>query len=96
MYSRISTIVFAALLLSIAAYGQAIPGVPADALQVRYAANLNISDSFINITNAGTQNTAGALTNICVNVYAFGLLRCDRWEAPPSPFPCGAPNVPGN
>ena len=42
-----------------------------DAFQVRYAANLNIGDSVINITNAGTQNVNGALTNICVNVYTF-------------------------
>ena len=45
---------------------------PSDAFQVRYAANLNIGDSVINITNAGTTNTAtGALTNICANVYTF-------------------------
>ena len=54
------------------AFAQAIPGTPADAFQVRYASNLNIGDSVINITNAGTQNTAaGALTNICANVYTF-------------------------
>jgi hypothetical protein len=58
--------------LATAAYGQAIAGAPDDAFQVRYAANLNVGDSVINVTNAGTQNTAGgALTNICVNVYAF-------------------------
>ena len=58
--------------LATATYGQAIAGAPADAFQVRYAANLNVDDSVINVTNAGTQNTAGgALTNICVNVYAF-------------------------
>jgi hypothetical protein len=44
---------------------------PADSFQVRYASNLNIGDSVINITNAGTQNVAGALTNICANVYTF-------------------------
>jgi hypothetical protein len=54
------------------AFGQSIPDSPPDALQVRYAVRLNLGDSFINITNAGTQNTAtGALTNICANVYAF-------------------------
>ena len=37
-----------------------------DAFQVRYASNLNIGDSVINITNAGT---AGG--NICANVYTF-------------------------
>jgi len=54
------------------AFGQAIPGSPTDSFQVRYASNLNIGDSVINITNAGTANTAaGALTNICANVYTF-------------------------
>jgi len=58
--------------LATSVFGQAIPGTPADAFQVRYASNLNIGDSVINITNAGTANTvAGALTNICVNVYTF-------------------------
>jgi hypothetical protein len=58
--------------LATAAYGQAIAGAPNDAFQVRYAANLNVGDSVINLTNAGTQNTTtGSLTNICVNVYAF-------------------------
>ncbi|HXS96504.1 MAG TPA: hypothetical protein VN736_17995 [Candidatus Limnocylindrales bacterium] len=60
-----------ALALATAAFGQAIPGAPSDAFQVRYAANLNIGDSVINITNAGTTNSGGALTNICANVYAF-------------------------
>jgi hypothetical protein len=56
---------------STTAFAQAIPGSPADAFQVRYASNLNIGDSVINITNAGTTNIAGALTNICANVYTF-------------------------
>jgi hypothetical protein len=40
--------------------------------QARYAANLNVGDSFINITNTGA-NEAGVGSNglICVNVYAF-------------------------
>jgi hypothetical protein len=38
---------------------------------ISYFSNVNVGDSVINITNAGTQNTAGALTNICANVYAF-------------------------
>jgi hypothetical protein len=74
-------------MLATAAYGQAIDGIPTDAFQVRYAANLNVGDSVINITNTGTQvlapvvnsvpeggaqgSFAGTLTNICVNVYAF-------------------------
>jgi len=60
------------LALPVCSYAQAIAGSPVDAFQVRYASNLNIGDSVINITNAGTTNTAaGALTNICVNVYTF-------------------------
>jgi hypothetical protein len=53
------------------AFAQSVGG-PADSFQVRYASNLNIGDSVINITNAGTTNTAnGALSNICANVYTF-------------------------
>jgi len=72
MNMRVPLALLAVLVLATGAYGQAIAGSPADAFQVRYAANLNVGDSVINITNAGTQNTTGgALTNICVNVYAF-------------------------
>jgi CHRD domain-containing protein len=51
--------------------GQLTLAVPPDALQVKYISNLNIGDGVINITNAGTQNVNGALTNICANVYTF-------------------------
>src|SRR5262245_18224622 len=72
MNFRVLTMLFVVAAFATAAFGQAIPGVPADAFQVRYAANLNVGDSVINISNAGTQNTAGgALTNICANVYTF-------------------------
>src|ERR1019366_435095 len=70
MNLRIPTLLFVALALAVAAFGQAVAG-PSDAFQVRYAANLNVGDSVINISNAGTQNSGGALTNICANVYAF-------------------------
>jgi hypothetical protein len=46
--------------------------------QVKYASNLNIGDSFINITNTGANGagvqsgTSASITgSICVNVYAF-------------------------
>lgn len=71
------TILLAALALSMVAYAQ--PNVTLDSpYQVRYASNLNVGDSVINITNSGAQgaglqagtsaSTTGAL---CVNVYAF-------------------------
>ena len=44
---------------------------PEDCFQVLDPANLNIGDSVINITNAGTQNSGGSLSNICANVYTF-------------------------
>jgi hypothetical protein len=46
--------------------------------QVRYAANLNIGESYVNITNDGANGApllgpgfGGAVGNICANVYAF-------------------------
>ena len=64
-------LVVAAALASIsAAYAQAVSG-PSDAFQVRYASNLNLADSVINITNAGTAGGTAPTGNICVNVYTF-------------------------
>jgi hypothetical protein len=78
------TVVFAT-----GAFGQAIPGSPADAFQVRYASNLGVGDSVVNITNAGTANTAaGALTNLCANVYTFSpdeqLIACCACSVTPN------------
>jgi hypothetical protein len=42
-----------------------------DAFQVRYAANLNVGDSVVNITNTGILNGADPAGRICVNVYTF-------------------------
>jgi hypothetical protein len=62
------------------------PGTPAtaslavgatDAFQVSYFANLNAGESFINMTNTGTNGANllgpgfGAAGNTCINVYAF-------------------------
>jgi hypothetical protein len=38
------------------------------AFQVHYAANLNLYDSFINISNTGATTSAGAAQNLCENV----------------------------
>jgi len=45
--------------------GSTLP-VVTDAFQVRYAENLNVGDSVVNVTNSGASGG-----NICVNVYAF-------------------------
>jgi len=65
MNLRVPMMLFAVVLIATAAFGQAIG--PADAQQVRYASNLNVGDSVINITNAGS--TGGG--NLCANVYTF-------------------------
>jgi hypothetical protein len=61
----------------VAARAHPQPAAPVDAFQIRYAANLTISDSYINLTNAGTSSTSAGLNggfqngNLCVNVYAY-------------------------
>ncbi len=45
-----------------------------DCFEVKYASNLDIGDSVVNITNTGTLTDPNALTksgNICANVYTF-------------------------
>src|SRR5271165_6887995 len=48
---------------------------PADAFLIRYATNLNIGDSFVDLTNTGAQVITGpgggTSSNLCVNVYTF-------------------------
>ena len=62
----------AVVVLSFAVPALASSVGPQDCFQVFDPANLNVGDSVINITNAGTQNTGtGAVTNICANVYTF-------------------------
>lgn len=46
------------------------PGPP-DAYQIRYAANLNVGDSVVNISNAGSQGGTDADGQICANVYVY-------------------------
>jgi hypothetical protein len=45
--------------------------LPPDSYQVRYAANMNIGDSVVNLTNAGTAGGFEPSGNICANVYVF-------------------------
>ena len=62
----------AALAFSTVAFSQAqIVNAPSDAYQVRYAANLGIGDSFINLTNTGVQGGFDPAGNICANVYVI-------------------------
>lgn len=62
--------------------------LPLDAFQVRYVANLNISDAYINLTNVGTVNGFDPAGRICVNVYAFDpaeeLIGCCACEVTPN------------
>ena len=77
------SLIFGALALSTSAFGQVtVLGLETgitepDVYQIGYAANLNIGDSVLNLTNSGFQGgffgvlpipTAG---NICVNTYVF-------------------------
>ena len=63
--------------LATAAFSQSLPlaapVVPeADGVyQLRYLANLNQGDSYVNITNAGTLNGFAPAGNLCANVYTF-------------------------
>ena len=66
---------FLASILTMGAFAQVTVDSP---FQVRYASNLNIGDSVINITNTGARGaalpagtTASITGAICVNVYAF-------------------------
>jgi hypothetical protein len=71
MHLRIQ-LVLATLAFSTVAFSQIInAGVP-DAFQVRYASNLNIGDSVVNLTDTGASElTDPSACTICVNVYTF-------------------------
>src|SRR3984957_3563272 len=68
------SLIFATAALSTVAFAQN-PITMDSAYQVGYAANLNIGDSRVNLSNSGAQggflpNTLG-VNNLCVNVYTF-------------------------
>jgi len=83
-------LLLATLALSAVAFAQTVG--PDDAFQVRYASNLNIGDSVINVTNTGTGAAAGAFGaisgDICVNVYTFDpaeeLVSCCSCDVTPN------------
>ena len=65
-----------AIVISMVAFAQN-PITADSTFQVRYAANLNVADSLVNITNTGANGASltgpgfGPVGNLCVNVYAF-------------------------
>ena len=67
------SLVLATLAISTVAYSQAF--APQDGpFQIGYAANLNIGDSVVNLSNDGLNGGvfgAGTTGNICVNTYVF-------------------------
>ena len=68
----------ATVALTTVSYAQSV--VPFnDFFQVRYASNLNKGDSYVNITNTGSDDgtVRGDGDNICVNVYTFDPRK--RW-----------------
>jgi len=70
MKLRYLSIFAATVLCSVAAFAQAGDGP----FQVRYASNLAVGDSVVNITNTGAGSTVAFPTqngNICANVYTF-------------------------
>ncbi len=66
----LSAVVFVCALTAFSQPGT-IPGVPSDAYQLRYAANLTAGDSVINMTNAGFLGGTDPSGDICANVYVF-------------------------
>ncbi len=69
---KITLLTLATLVFSTVAFAADAPvGGAADAFQVNYASNLNIGDSFVNLTNAGTVSGADPAGRICANVYTF-------------------------
>jgi hypothetical protein len=62
-------LILATVVLSSAAFGQIANANLGDAYQLGYAANLNVGDSFVNLTNTGIQGGFDPAGNICANVY---------------------------
>src|SRR5271154_4146254 len=58
------TLALAALAFSTVAFAD-------DTFQIKYAANLNIGDSFVDFTNSGATVANGVSQNLCINLYTF-------------------------
>jgi hypothetical protein len=71
---------FACSMVSFAQSVDNVQTVPSDVFQIKYAANLNIGDSFVDITNSGAttnaatpeaNDPAATSLNLCANLYTF-------------------------
>ena len=72
MKNKPGLLVAVIVVLSLATVSVAVAIGPPDAFQVHTIANLDVGDSAVNITNAGSAMTStNTLTNICTNVYVF-------------------------
>jgi len=65
----LALLAFAAFSLGTSAFAQVIG--PPDSFQVRYASNLNKGDSYINITNTGSNHIENPPGTNCIDVYTF-------------------------
>ena len=72
LITRLTTI-FATLALAtvVSATQSQIINAPPDAYQLRYAANMAVGDSVVDLTNAGTVGGREPSGDICANVYVF-------------------------
>ena len=84
MYKHL-TLALAAAAFSTVAFAQSLDNVtitPSDYFQISYAANLNVGDAFVNITNSGATAITnegnanvpidpGTSLNLCANLYTF-------------------------
>src|ERR1700730_2602067 len=78
LHMNMRVLFLAVFVFSMAAFSQSLPIAPAPVVpeadgvyQLRYLANLNAGDSYVNFTNAGTLSGFAPAGNICVNVYTF-------------------------
>ena len=69
--TKLLTILATLVLLNVASAQNQLVNAPSDAYQVRYAANLVVADSVVNLTNVGTVGGRDFTGDICANVYAF-------------------------
>ena len=67
MNPRIALMALATVALSAFAVGRALDPATDGAYQVKYAANLDLQDAVVNMTNTGANNA----NDICVNAYTF-------------------------